>query len=121
HPPAQKSCRTLTAMPVGGMSAGGIAEFGGAVIAMPAIVVALFPPRCGAWKNEPPCGKQTVRAASSWRRENPGAPRQRRKLAGKSIALGASDLIGAAAPEEVKELQRAIEKDGGTVLTTYRE
>ncbi len=54
-------------------------------------------------------------------RKKPGAPRQRRKLAGKSIALGASDLIGAAAPEEVKELQRAIEKDGGTVLTTYRE
>jgi ParB family chromosome partitioning protein len=54
-------------------------------------------------------------------KKKPGAPRKRRKLAGKSIALTAAELVGAAAPDEVNELQRAIKEDGGTVLATYRE
>jgi ParB family chromosome partitioning protein len=54
-------------------------------------------------------------------KKKPGAPRKRRKLAGKSIALAATELIGAAAPDELNELQRAIAEDGGSVLATYRE
>ena len=50
-----------------------------------------------------------------------GAPRKRRKLAGKSTALTATELVGAAASDEVNALQRAIHEDGGTVLATYRE
>ena len=54
-------------------------------------------------------------------RKKTGAPRKRRKLAGKSIALTAAELVGAGSPDEVNELQRAINEDGGTVLATYRE
>jgi ParB family transcriptional regulator, chromosome partitioning protein len=49
-----------------------------------------------------------------------GAPRKRRKLAGRSTGLGPKDLV-AAAPDAVEGLQDAIEKDGGKVLATYRE
>ena len=54
-------------------------------------------------------------------KKKPGAPRKRRKLAGKSIALVATELVGASEPDEVNALQRAIKEDGGTVLATYRE
>jgi ParB family transcriptional regulator, chromosome partitioning protein len=49
------------------------------------------------------------------------APRKRRKLAGKSSGLTATDLTATAAPSGVEELQDAIDKDGGKVLTAYRE
>jgi ParB family transcriptional regulator, chromosome partitioning protein len=49
------------------------------------------------------------------------APRKRRKLAGKSTGLGATELTAAVAPSAVEELQDAIDKDGGKVLTAYRE
>ena len=55
-------------------------------------------------------------------RKKSGAPRKRRKLAGKSIGLGADELSTTAPPPEaVEELQAAIDKDGGKVLATYRE
>jgi len=48
-------------------------------------------------------------------------PRKRRKLAGKSTGLTAPEVISTTPPESVAELQRAIECDGGKMLTTYRE
>jgi ParB family chromosome partitioning protein len=54
-------------------------------------------------------------------RKKPGAPRKRRKLAGKSIGLTARELLATASPSAVEELQQAINDDGGKVLSTYRE
>src|SRR5262245_5375892 len=54
-------------------------------------------------------------------KKKPGAPRKRRKLAGKSIGLEARELLTTAMPSNVAELQTAIEEDGGRVLTSYRE
>jgi ParB family transcriptional regulator, chromosome partitioning protein len=54
-------------------------------------------------------------------RKKPGAPRKRRKLAGKSIGLTARELLTTASPSAVEELQQAINDDGGKVLSTYRE
>ena len=50
-----------------------------------------------------------------------GAPKKRRKLAGKAVALAAEDILGTAAPASVSALQEHIEKDGGKVLCAYRE
>jgi ParB family transcriptional regulator, chromosome partitioning protein len=47
--------------------------------------------------------------------------RRRRKPAGQSTGLAATDLQAAAPPGEVAELHRAIEQDGGKVLSVYRE
>ena len=49
------------------------------------------------------------------------AMRRRRKPAGASSALGATELQAAAPPGEVAELHRAIDQDGGKVLCIYRE
>src|SRR4249920_1943380 len=54
-------------------------------------------------------------------KKKPGAPRKRRKLAGKSIGLEARELLTTATPSDVGELQEAIEEDGGRVLASYRE
>jgi len=54
-------------------------------------------------------------------KKKPGAPRKRRKLAGKSIGLEARELLTTGTPSNVGELQEAIEKDGGKVLASYRE
>ena len=48
-------------------------------------------------------------------------PRKRRKLAGKSSGLIAKDVVATAPPNSIAELQEAIDRDGGKVLTTYRE
>ena len=50
-----------------------------------------------------------------------GTGRRRRKPAGVSTGLGATELQAAAPPGEVAELHRAIEGDGGRVLAAYRE
>jgi len=50
-----------------------------------------------------------------------GAVRRRRKPAGVSTGLAATELQAAAPPGEVAELHRAVEEDGGKVLTVYRE
>jgi ParB family chromosome partitioning protein len=50
-----------------------------------------------------------------------GAPRKRRKLAGKSAGLTPKELADSSAPSAVAELERAIDQDGGKVLTRYRE
>jgi len=50
-----------------------------------------------------------------------GAPRKRRKLAGQSTGLGAKEVLSAAAPANVAELEEAIANDGGKVLAAYRE
>ena len=48
-------------------------------------------------------------------------PRKRRKLAGKSSGLIAKDVVATAPPNSIADLQEAIDRDGGKVLTTYRE
>src|SRR5437867_9951256 len=50
-----------------------------------------------------------------------GAARRRRKPAGVSTGLAATELQAAAPPGDVAELHRAIEGDGGKVLALYRE
>lgn len=50
-----------------------------------------------------------------------GTTRRRRKPAGASTGLTATELQAAAPPAEVAELHRAIENDGGKVLSVYRE
>jgi ParB family transcriptional regulator, chromosome partitioning protein len=54
-------------------------------------------------------------------KRKPGAPRKRRKLAGKSIGLEARELLATTTPSDVGDLQAAIEEDGGKVLASYRE
>jgi ParB family transcriptional regulator, chromosome partitioning protein len=54
-------------------------------------------------------------------KRKPGAPRKRRKLAGKSIGLTARELLETASPSAVEELQQLINEDGGKVLAIYRE
>src|SRR5437762_4921094 len=51
----------------------------------------------------------------------PGAPRKRRKLAGKSTGLSPAELLATSATSSVSELQKTIEDDGGKVLASYRE
>jgi len=48
-------------------------------------------------------------------------PRKRRKPAGRSTGLASKDLTTTAPPSNVDELRRTIERDGGTVLSLYRE
>ena len=50
-----------------------------------------------------------------------GTPRKRRKLAGHSTGLLANELSNGAPQTAVRELQDAIDRDGGKVLATYRE
>ena len=47
--------------------------------------------------------------------------RRRRKPSGASVGLAATELRAAAPPAEIATLHRAIEDDGGQVLTIYRE
>ena len=54
-------------------------------------------------------------------KKNAGAPRKRRKLAGKSLGLEAKELTSAPKPNNVSDLQDVIEHDGGKVLASYRE
>jgi ParB family transcriptional regulator, chromosome partitioning protein len=49
-----------------------------------------------------------------------GAPRKRRKPAGKSTGLTPKELASAA-PVVIEELQHAISEDGGKVISSYRE
>jgi ParB family chromosome partitioning protein len=51
----------------------------------------------------------------------PKSTRQRRKPAGVSTGLAATELQAAAPPNDVAELHRAIEGDSGKVLAIYRE
>ena len=55
------------------------------------------------------------------RRKTAGTPRRRRKPAGASTAITARELADSAAPEEIRELGKQIEHDGGAVLGIYRE
>ena len=50
-----------------------------------------------------------------------GGGRRRRKPAGQSTGLSATELQAAAPPGDVAEPHRAIEEDGGKVLAVYRE
>ena len=50
-----------------------------------------------------------------------GGPRRRRKPAGASIGLSATELQSAAPSGDVATLHRTIENDGGKVLAVYRE
>lgn len=50
-----------------------------------------------------------------------GTVRRRRKPAGLSIGLAATELQAATPPGDMVELMRAVERDGGKVLGLYRE
>jgi len=50
-----------------------------------------------------------------------GAGKRRKKPAGVSAGLAATDLLAAAPPEKVATLHRQIESDGGKPLASYRE
>jgi len=50
-----------------------------------------------------------------------GAPKKRRKLAGKSIGLEPKELASAPKPNNVSDLENLIEQDGGKVLASYQE
>jgi len=50
-----------------------------------------------------------------------GAGKRRKKPAGVSAGLAATDLLAAAPPEKVATLHRQIESDGGKPLAAYRE
>jgi len=50
-----------------------------------------------------------------------GAPKRRRKLAGKSVGLLAKDLGSSPSPQSISALQNIVERDGGRVLSSYRE
>ncbi len=52
---------------------------------------------------------------------HPVDSRRRRKPAGASIGLAASELQAAAPPNDIAALHRAIDDDGGKVLAIYRE
>jgi ParB family chromosome partitioning protein len=54
-------------------------------------------------------------------KKNSGAAKKRRKLAGKSSGLEANELVAAAKPALVLELENQITADGGNVLAAYRE
>jgi ParB family chromosome partitioning protein len=54
-------------------------------------------------------------------RKRTAAPRKRRKVAGKSSGLAPRDLVAPAPPETIRELEKAIENDGGSVIGAYRE
>src|SRR5262245_44482223 len=47
--------------------------------------------------------------------------KRRKKPAGASIGLSATELQAAAPPGEVAQLHQAVEEDGGKVLAVYRE
>ncbi len=47
--------------------------------------------------------------------------RRRRKPAGASVGLGATELQAAAPPGDVADLHREVERDGGKVLAGYRD
>jgi ParB family chromosome partitioning protein len=55
------------------------------------------------------------------RKNTAGTPRRRRKPAGASAAIAATELAGGDAPEEIRELGKRVEHDGGAVLGVYRE
>jgi ParB family transcriptional regulator, chromosome partitioning protein len=55
------------------------------------------------------------------KKTRPAGTRRRRKPAGESTGLMATELQAAAPPGQVAELHRAIEQDGGKVLSVYRE
>jgi len=60
--------------------------------------------------------------AEKAKKKSPAAgTRRRRKPAGQSTGLIATELQAAAPQGEVAELHRAIEEDGGKVLSVYRE
>jgi len=54
-------------------------------------------------------------------RKKSTGPRKRRKLAGKSTGLIATEVVTSTPPDSVSQLKHAIDRDGGKVLTTYRE
>jgi ParB family transcriptional regulator, chromosome partitioning protein len=54
-------------------------------------------------------------------KKKPGAPGKRRKLAGKSLGLEPKEIAAGSAPNNISDLEQAIEADGGKVLVSYRE
>lgn len=49
------------------------------------------------------------------------ASKKRRKVAGKSVGILSKDLTSAPAPQPIAALRDAVERDGGRVLSSYRE
>lgn len=59
--------------------------------------------------------------AEKKKRKQPGAPRKRRKPAGKSGGFAPKELLASSAPGAVENLEKAVEDDGGKVIAPYRE
>jgi ParB family transcriptional regulator, chromosome partitioning protein len=59
--------------------------------------------------------------SKSTKRRGTGSGRTRRKPAGASTGLAATELQAAAPSKEVADLHQAIDQDGGKVLAVYRE
>jgi ParB family chromosome partitioning protein len=60
-------------------------------------------------------------AVAEKKRKKPGAPRKRRKLAGKAIALEPAELLAGPAPRPLEDLEKSVQSDGGKVIAAYRE
>ena len=118
-------------MPVGGMIAGAIAEFAGAPVAVGFggfMVAGMASDRRDLLSAHSPLGTvaEHVLKQSGWRkkkpRKSPAVPRKRRKLAGNSTGLSATEFLNGAPPKRPStSCKHAIDKDGGKVLATYRE
>ena len=60
-------------------------------------------------------------AAAEKKRKTAGAPRKRRKLAGKAMALEPAELLAAPTPRSLEDLEKSVHGDGGKVIALYRE
>jgi ParB family chromosome partitioning protein len=60
-------------------------------------------------------------ATAERKRKTPAAPRKRRKLAGKAAALEPKELLSAAAPRSLEDLEKTVDADGGKIIAAYRE
>jgi ParB family transcriptional regulator, chromosome partitioning protein len=75
------------------------------------------------WKSTERCDKEgaTRRMPEKKPKKKSNGARKRRKLPGQSSGLTAQELDAGSVPSLVEELQRAVQRDGGQVLTTYRD
>src|SRR4029453_1244133 len=61
------------------------------------------------------------KASSDGKEKKPATRRRRKKAEPASRGLAASDLGGGSPPASLEAVSRAVEKDGGTVIGTYRD
>src|SRR3954454_12093137 len=75
------------------------------------------------WKSTERCDKEgaTRRMPEKKPKKKSTGARKRRRLPGQSSGLTAQELDAGSVSSLVEELQRAVQRDGGQVLTTYRD